>query len=81
MAPPPLTASIHDAPQTPHDGTSAFTFELRFSEHIPLSYRTLRDHAFTVTGGEVTKARTSGAGAEKEPQMGDHPSHRTAAAR
>ena len=40
-----------------HDGSSTFTFELRFSEEFPVSYRTLRDHAFTVTGGEVTKAR------------------------
>ena len=52
----PLTASAHDVPGT-HDGSTTITFELRFSEHIPLSYTTLRDHAFTVTGGEVEKAR------------------------
>ncbi|MDE0604638.1 MAG: SwmB domain-containing protein [bacterium] len=52
-----LTASAHDAPGDPHDGSTTFTFELRFSEHFSLSYRTLRDHAFTVTGGEVVKAR------------------------
>ena len=40
-----------------HDGSSKFTFELRFSEEFSISYRTLRDHAFTVTGGEVVKAR------------------------
>ena len=40
-----------------HDGSSTFTFELRFSEEFPLSYVTLRDHAFAVTGGEVTQAR------------------------
>ena len=40
-----------------HDGSATFTFELRFSEEFELSYVTLRDHAFTVTGGEVTKAR------------------------
>ena len=40
-----------------HDGSASFTFELRFSEEMPLSYKTLRDHAFTVTGGEVTRAR------------------------
>ena len=56
VAPPPLTATIHDAPDS-HDGQSAFTFELRLSEEFGLSYRTLRDHAFTVTGGEVVKAR------------------------
>ena len=57
-APTPLTASTHDMPDG-HDGENAFTFELRFSE-TPVSnfsYRTLRDHAFTVTGGTVTSAR------------------------
>ena len=54
----PLTAGIHDQP-TSHDGQSAFTFELRFSEtpKESFSYKTLRDHAFTVTGGEVVNAR------------------------
>ena len=51
-----LTATIHDAPDS-HDGQRSFTFELRFSEEFGLSYKTLRDHAFTVTGGEVVKAR------------------------
>ncbi len=55
---PLLTAAIHDAPES-HDGQSVFTFELRFSETPKdnFSYRTLRDHAFTVTGGEVVRAR------------------------
>ena len=53
---PQLTASVQDAPDS-HDGRSAFTFELRFSEELSLSYRTLRDSAFTVTGGEVVNAR------------------------
>ena len=55
-APTPLTASSHDVP-TDHDGLSVFTFELRFSEEFSLSYKTLRDHAFTVTNGTVTRAR------------------------
>ena len=58
---PPLTASAHDVPAS-HDGSAAFTFELHFSEEIPLSYVTLRDHAFTATGGEVVKARRLEAG-------------------
>ena len=55
---PPLTASVHDAPES-HNGTDAFTFELRFSEtpRRGFSYETLRDHAFTATGGEVLRAR------------------------
>ena len=42
-----------------HDGSASFTFELRFSEEPKTSfgYATLRDHAFTATGGEVVKAR------------------------
>ena len=54
----PLTASVHDAPES-HNGTDAFTFELRFSEAPKkgFSYKTLRDHAFTVTGGEFLRAR------------------------
>ena len=55
--PTPLTAGVHDNPAS-HDGQTAFTFELRFSEEPDpdFSYTTLRDHAFTVTGGAVTKA-------------------------
>ena len=54
----PLTAAIHDAPGS-HDGQEDFTFELRFSEEPKegFSSLTLRDHAFTVTGGEVAGAR------------------------
>ena len=53
---PPLTASFAGKPST-HDGQTAFTFELRFSEEFAISYLTLRDHAFTVTDGTVTGAR------------------------
>ena len=54
----PLTAAIHDAPGS-HDGQEDFTFELRFSEELKegFSSLTLRDHAFTVTGGTVEGAR------------------------
>ena len=56
LPPPPLSASLENV-ATSHDGESAFTFELRFSEEFGLSYKTLRDHAFTVTGGTVKKAQ------------------------
>ena len=56
----PLTAAIHDAPES-HDGQEDFTFELRFSEEPTEGFSsltlTLRDHAFTVTGGTVEGAR------------------------
>ena len=54
--PEPLTASLESTPEA-HDGEASFTFELRFSEEFKLSYKTLRDHAFTVAGGSVKKAR------------------------
>ena len=55
---PPLTATTHDAPES-HDGATAFTFELRFSEEPAsgFSYTTVRDHAFTVTDGSVSNLR------------------------
>ena len=52
----PLTALIENAAAS-HDGERVFTFELRFSEEFSISYKTLRDHAFTVTGGRVLKAQ------------------------
>ena len=54
----PLTATIHN-PLDSHDGRKTFTFELRFSDDLKqsFSFKTLRDHAFTVTGGEVVRAK------------------------
>ena len=42
-----------------HEGSAAFTFELRFSEEprTDLSNATLQDHAFTMTGGSVNNVR------------------------
>ena len=52
----PLTASFEDVPAE-HDGSTAFTFRLRFSEDPAVSYKVLRDQAFSVSGGTVKKAR------------------------
>ena len=58
----PLTASFLDVPQT-HDGSTEFTFELRFSEELELSYLTLRDEgAFAVTGGTGAAGEADRAG-------------------
>ena len=51
----PLTATFEDVPSA-HDG-SAFTFRMAFSENIGISYRSLREDAFTVTGGRVTRGK------------------------
>ena len=53
----PLTVSLENEPDTPHDGQNTFTFQLRFSEEFYVSYLTLKDDAFTVDGGEVANAR------------------------
>ena len=50
-----LTATFANMPAT-HNG-SAFTFDLTFSEEFGISYVTLRDDAFSVTGGTVNKAK------------------------
>ena len=55
-APPPLTASFEDMPEA-HDGESAFRFRVAFSENIGISYRSLREDAFAVTGGRVTRGK------------------------
>ena len=56
-APVPLTVSLTVAAPATHDGSAEFTFEIEFSEEFGLSYKTLRDHAFTVAGGVVEKAQ------------------------
>ena len=55
--PDPLTVRLMAAAPASHDGSSEFTFEIEFSEEFGLSYATLRDHAFNVTGGSVEKAQ------------------------
>ena len=51
-----LTASFEGVPEA-HDGSSPFTFRVRFSLEPRVSYKVLRDESFAVTGGEVDKAR------------------------
>ena len=55
-APEPLTVRLKVAAPASHDGSAEFTFEIEFSEEFGISYATLRDHAFNVTGGSVERA-------------------------
>ena len=48
-----LTASFEGVPEA-HDGEGGFRFRVAFSEDIGISFRSLREDAFTVTGGRVT---------------------------
>ena len=55
-APPePLTASFEGMPAE-HAGQGSFSFRVAFSEGINISYKTVRDASFRVTGGDVTRA-------------------------
>ena len=51
--PPELTASFEGMPAK-HRGEGGFHFRVAFSEDIGISFRALREDAFTVTGGRVT---------------------------
>ena len=64
-APVPLTVSLENKP-TSHDGSDDFSFDIRFSEepHADFSYKTLKLHAFNVSGGSVQKAQRL----QKEPE-------------
>ena len=51
--PPELTAEFEGMPAE-HRGEGGFHFRVAFSEDIGISFRALREDAFTVTGGRVT---------------------------
>ena len=53
QAPPALTASFEGMPAK-HKGEGGFRFRVAFSENIGISFRSLREDAFTVSGGRVT---------------------------
>ena len=58
-----LTASFSELPAS-HAGAE-FTFGLAFSEEPQVSFRTLRDHAFAVSGGAVRRARRQQRGSNR----------------
>ena len=50
-----LTASFENIPQD-HNGSNAFTFNVAFDNDVSITPTAMRDHAFTVTSGDVTGA-------------------------
>ena len=58
---PPLTAQFESVPRT-HDGTTAFTVALRFSEEVTTGESDLRDHVVEVTGAASRGDRPRPAG-------------------
>ena len=55
-SPSPLKAAFQDLPDS-HDGSTAFTFRVLFSEDVGISYVNMRDDAFSLSEGDVTGAR------------------------
>ena len=55
LASEPLTASFEGMPAE-HAGQGSFSFRVAFSDGLNISYKTMRDASFRVTGGDVTKA-------------------------
>ena len=51
----PLTAAFEGLPEA-HDGETAFTFRLAFSEAVAVTPEAMRTHVLTVGGGAVTGA-------------------------
>ena len=52
----PFSAQFLGVPAS-HDGETAFTFELRFSQEPTLEFEKVRDDVLTVTKGDVTSVR------------------------
>ena len=52
----PLRVAFVDVPKTGHDGATAFTFRLDFSEAVAITAEDMRDHALEVSGATVTSA-------------------------
>ena len=48
-APEPLTAAVVNVPD-PYDGNSEFKIRIKFTRTIKMSYRTLEEHSFRVSG-------------------------------
>ena len=70
-----LTASFENVPQD-QGGSNAFTFNVAFTSDVSITPAAMRDHAFTVTSGDVTgAARVNGSNARwlitVEPDGGD----------
>ena len=62
-----LTASFTGVPAEHGGGgeSNRFSFDLAFSENPKASYITLRDHSFTVTGGDVKTAKRKTRGSNR----------------
>ena len=61
---PPPVGYFMNIPSS-HNGVDRFTVGLKFTEDVPLSFRTLRDHALSATNGAITKAKRVTQGSDR----------------
>ena len=64
-----MTAEFEGLPQGGHDGETAFSFRIAFSEDVATSADEMRDHAFETTGGAVRKAKRQQKGSNRMWEM------------
>ena len=60
----PPTATFSNVPAS-HDGATAFTFNLAFSQDVTAGLETLRDDAFSVSGGNINQVRRTEPGSDR----------------
>ena len=60
----PPTATFSNVPAS-HDGATAFTFNLAFSQDVTAGPETLRDDAFSVSGGNINQVRRTEPGSDR----------------
>ena len=53
---PAFTASFTSVPEA-HKGSGRFNVRIAFSEDVSISYKDMRDHVLTVSGGKVVRAK------------------------
>ena len=74
LAPQPLYGGFdEDTVPESHDGATAFTFQIHFSEPPILGWRAVRDHVLDVTNGNVTRARRTTSGSNVRWRLHSRP--------
>ena len=71
-----FTATLEEVPEH-HDGSNSIQIYLVFSHPVSISYKTLRDHSFEVTAGEVSYVKRADGPVSKRWRVKVRPSSNT----